>query len=65
LVITLHGSPKDKQLPMFGSKVIGCRNCKMDIHGTPRDITWTEISTTILPGDTTVHLLQAVDWQIG
>jgi hypothetical protein len=65
LVITLHGNNSDKQLPIFGSKVIGCRNCKLDIHGKPRNVTWTELSSTVNPGDTIINLMAAVDWSIG
>lgn len=33
LTITLHGGFYDKQLPIFGNKVLGCRNCKFSLHG--------------------------------
>ncbi len=51
LNITLYGGYYDKQLPMFGNKVLGCRNCKFSLHGQVRVPTWTEISDTIMPGD--------------
>jgi hypothetical protein len=41
---------------MFGNKVIGCKNCKFNMHGKVRNITWTDISSTIKPGDTTIML---------
>lgn len=31
--ITMYGHPKSIELPTFGSKVIACYKCTMDIHG--------------------------------
>ena len=41
LTITLHGGYYDKQLPIFGNKVLGCRNCKFSMYGQERTPTWT------------------------
>ena len=41
LTITLHGGYYDKQLPYFGNKVLGCLNCKFNMHGKVRTPTWT------------------------
>jgi hypothetical protein len=57
LVITLHGDYYDKQLPIFGSKVLGCKNCKFNLHGKVRVPTWTELTATISPGGITLNLL--------
>jgi hypothetical protein len=65
LTITLHGGYYDKQLPYFGNKVLGCMNCKFNMHGTVRNPTWTQITKTISPGENQVQLLQAVDWLPG
>ena len=32
-VITLHGSPVSKELPVYGAKVLACRLCTLDLHG--------------------------------
>lgn len=52
LTITLYGGYYDKQLPIFGNKVLGCRNCKFSLHGKVRNPTWTELNATIDAGDT-------------
>jgi hypothetical protein len=65
LTFTLYGDYYDKQLPTFGNKMIGCKNCKFNMHGIPRNPTWTDLDVTILPGAVTVHLTQAVDWNVG
>lgn len=43
----MHGGYYDKQLPIFGNKGIGCLNCKFDMHGKPKDKTWTLVENTI------------------
>lgn len=65
LVFTLHGGYFDKQLPTFGNKVLGCRNCKFNMHGKERTKTWTLVASTINPGDTTFDVLETVDWVAG
>jgi cell migration-inducing and hyaluronan-binding protein len=65
LTITLHGGYYDKQLPYFGNKVLGCLNCKFNMHGKVRTPTWTELSQTIAQGSNTVKLVDAVDWVVG
>ena len=34
-IITLHGSPVSQEIPMYGSKVLACRHCTLDLHGAP------------------------------
>lgn len=65
LTFTLYGGYYDKQLPTVGNKMIACRNCKFNMHGIPRVPTWTDLDATISPGQTTVKLTQAVDWNVG
>lgn len=65
LTFTLHGDYYGKQLPTFGNKMIGCRNCKFNMHGIPRFPTWTDLDATIQPGQVTVKLVEPVDWQVG
>lgn len=65
MTITLHGGYYDKQLPIFGNKVLGCRNCKFSLHGELRTPTWTQLKSTIEPGATQFELIEAVDWRVG
>lgn len=65
LTITLHGTFQDRQLPEMGNKVIGCHQCTLDIHGTPRTPTWTLMSETAEAGATSILVDDAVDWQVG
>lgn len=57
IVITMHGGYYDRQLPIFGNKGIGCRNCKFNMHGVERNPTWTEVAATINPGDTSFTVI--------
>ena len=66
LKFVLYGSYHGKQLPMFGNKGIICNECKFSMWGKPRPITWTQITGTINPGDTTFDVLDAnYDWVAG
>lgn len=65
LVITLEGNKRDPYIPTYGNKVIGVRYGTLDIHGVPRQPTWTHLETTVSPGDTTITLNTPVDWQVG
>ena len=57
LTFTLHGGYYDKQLPYFGNKVLGCMNCKFNMHGIVRNPTWTLLASTINAGDTQLTLI--------
>lgn len=35
------------------------------MHGIVRNPTWTELASTVNPGDNTLTLTTAVDWQVG
>ena len=61
--LTLHGHPKSIDLPTFGSKVIACYECRMEIHGTPQ-VAWTQLAATAMPGDTEITVQEAVAWPI-
>lgn len=32
-IITLHGHHRDKELPIYGTKVLAVRNGTLDLHG--------------------------------
>jgi hypothetical protein len=63
--VTLHGTPSDTELPMYGSKVLACRECTLDLHGAPELQTWTQLAATSLHNSTTLQLQQKVDWAVG
>ena len=65
LTITMHGERFDPYIPKFGNKCIGVRFSTIDIHGEPRDVTWTELDSTAEAGATTITLLEDVDWRVG
>jgi hypothetical protein len=61
--LTLHGNPKSMELPTFGSKVIACYECTMDIHGAPQ-VAWTKLATTVMPGATEIIVQDPVAWPV-
>ena len=65
VVITLHGNPVSQELPTYGAKLIGCRECILDLHGIPRLRTWTVLSRPGLAGASTICLKDRVDWLAG
>ena len=65
LTFIMYGNYYGKHLPMFGNKGIGCLNCKFYMYGTPRITTWTTISATILPGNTSFTVSDDIDWKAG
>lgn len=48
--IVLHGNRHDKQLPIFGTKVLAVREGTLDLHGKVVPVTWTYLANTVLPG---------------
>ena len=62
--ITLHGSPVSKELPLYGAKVLACRECTLDLHGRPNldDRVHTKLAFTAEAGDATLVLTEPVDW---
>ena len=51
-VVTLHGTVKDPEIPVYGAKVIGVRQGDLDLHGKPRNVTWTRLQETAAKNDT-------------
>lgn len=45
--------------------MIACHNCKLDIHGQPRAVVWTELAITAEKGAKSIVLIGAVDWRVG
>lgn len=65
LVVTLHGEKSDMTMPDMGNKLIGAFTGTVDIHGKKRQPTWTLLGATVLPGATTLTLVEPVDWEVG
>jgi hypothetical protein len=65
LTITMHGTKQSPEIPIYGNKVIGVSFGTLDLHGVARNPTWTELSQTASPGDTSITLNTAVDWKTG
>ncbi len=63
-IITMFGSIRSVELPIFGSKVIAVRNGTIDLHGAPVGVTWTYLNTTAAAGTSTIKLNEPVIWPI-
>ena len=62
MTLTMHGERYDPYIPKFGNKCIGVRYSTLDIHGVPRDKTWTSLDSTAEVGATSITLIEDVDW---
>ena len=65
LTITMHGARFDPYIAKFGNKCIGVHYSTLDIHGKPRDVTWTSLLETAPAGASSITLMEDVDWQVG
>ncbi|XP_062600839.1 fibrocystin-L-like [Saccostrea cucullata] len=63
--ITLHGHVRSKELPVYGTKMIGVRNGSLELHGQRVVTTWTRLQTTAAVGATDIVLTHPVDWKTG
>lgn len=63
--VVLYGHILSTEIPIYGAKSLGLRSGVIDIHGRPLNKTWTWLSQTALAGDTTLHLKDYVDWEVG
>ena len=65
LTITMHGTREDIQIPTYGNKGIFVRFAQFDFHGAERNVTWTDLDTTMEIGSNTMTLSKSVDWIAG
>lgn len=65
LLITMHSNRSSPELPIFGNKVLAMYNGVLDLHGEPRNPTWTELDVTADIGSTTITMIRDVDWKVG
>jgi hypothetical protein len=65
ITITMHGTVLDPYIPIYGNKVIALRFGTLEMHGIPRDKTWTLLDSTAAIGAKTITLNEKVDWKAG
>lgn len=61
-IITLHGNIRDPEIPVYGAKVLALRRGSLEMHGRPRNITWTRLAKTAMKNDSVLELMEPVDW---
>ena len=61
----MYGHPLSTEIPLFGAKTLAVREGTLDLHGKPIEVTWTRLSQTAEPGDTTITLQDTVNWEVG
>ena len=63
--IILYGHVLSTEIPVYGAKTLALREGSIDMHGKRLDVTWTKLAVTANPGDRTLQLQEAVDWEVG
>ena len=63
--MTIHGHVRSKEIPVYGAKSIALREGYLGLHGRHVLHTWTVITESANPGDTTLRLKHAVTWKPG
>ena len=48
----MHGNISSPYIPIYGNKVIGVRYGTIDLHGVPKEPTWTILDDTAQAKDT-------------
>lgn len=57
LTITMYGREFGTTLPTFGNKVLAVKSPGvLEMHGKPRDITWTDLKMTAAEGATSIKI---------
>ncbi|XP_045210443.2 fibrocystin-L-like isoform X2 [Mercenaria mercenaria] len=64
-IITLYGTTVDKELPIYGTKVLAVRNGTLDLHGIEMPLTWTTLASTATAGSSSIVLKDPVEWNVG
>ena len=54
ITITMHSKIDDPYLPIYGNKCIGLRFGTLDLHGIPKEPTWTTMESTVEAGATQI-----------
>ena len=63
--IQLHGHPRSKEIPIYGTKMLAVREGTLDLHGQPVGSSWTLLAKTAEEGSTEIELQDAVPWKAG
>ena len=63
--ITMYGTLRSIELPIFGAKVLALRNGTLDLHGSPVGVTWTYLSATAASQSSQIQLKDSVKWPVG
>ena len=56
-VITLHGNVRDPEIPVYGAKVLALRRGSLEMHGRPRNTTWTQLAKTVMKNESVLELM--------
>ena len=57
ITITMHGDVSSSALPTYGNKNIAVRRGTLSMVGVTRNVVWTLLDSTVMPGDTQITLL--------
>ena len=63
--ITMYGSARSIEIPIFGAKVIALRSGTIEMHGKPVGVTWTQLGETANSGSDKIVLKEPVIWENG
>ena len=63
--ITMYGTLRSIELPIFGAKVLALRNGTLDLHGSPVGVTWTYLANTAYNQSIQIKLVDSVRWPVG
>jgi G8 domain/IPT/TIG domain len=64
--ITLRGARATaREIPTYGAKVLAVRYGSLDLHGAPREPTWTRLAATAEPGSWSLTVDTATNWRLG
>ncbi|XP_054766411.2 fibrocystin-L-like [Lytechinus pictus] len=67
IILNGHHFTQDIPLPNgpnLGSKALGVFGT-LDLHGVPRDVTWTHLASTVEAGDSEFTVAVDTDWRVG
>ncbi|VDH99664.1 Hypothetical predicted protein, partial [Mytilus galloprovincialis] len=59
-IITGTGHVRTKELPIYGTKSVGVREGRLDLHGQVIDVTWTKLAMTATVGSNTITVKDSV-----
>ncbi len=63
--ITLTGDDMNQSMMGMGTRGIMVMGGSLELHGASPNVAWTKISKHVLTGDTTIELVDQVNWKIG